>query len=178
METFLALLDLCAGNSPVAGEFLAQRPVTRSFDVFFDLRLNKRLSRDGEAGDLRRHGAHYDVIVMILETISSLWLLTAIAYTWPCLLVDKTQFCPKLDFVQPNWLLLNTTKFCWTKWILLHKVNVGDKKWILFEKSEFCWTKLNFDNKIIYVPHSVRITSFSQEKYVRMLLNIHNSLKW
>ena len=25
------------------GEFLAQRPVTRSFDVFFDLRLNKRL---------------------------------------------------------------------------------------------------------------------------------------
>ena len=33
---------LCAGNSP--GEFPAQRPVTRSFDVFFDLRLNKRLS--------------------------------------------------------------------------------------------------------------------------------------
>ena len=26
------------------GEFPAQRPVTRSFDVFFDLRLNKRLS--------------------------------------------------------------------------------------------------------------------------------------
>ena len=31
-------------NSPVTGEFPAQRPVTRSFDVFFDLRLNKRLS--------------------------------------------------------------------------------------------------------------------------------------
>ena len=28
----------------VPGEFPAQRPVTRSFDVFFDLRLNKRLS--------------------------------------------------------------------------------------------------------------------------------------
>ena len=26
-------------------EFPAQRPVTRSFDVFFDLRLNKRLSK-------------------------------------------------------------------------------------------------------------------------------------
>ena len=36
---------LCAGNSPVPGEFPAQRPVTRSFDVFFDLRLNKRLSK-------------------------------------------------------------------------------------------------------------------------------------
>ena len=44
METFSALLAICAGNSPVPGEFLAQRPVTRSFDVFFDLRLNKRLS--------------------------------------------------------------------------------------------------------------------------------------
>ena len=45
METFSALLALCAGNSPVSGEFPAQRPVARSFDVFFDLRLNKRLSK-------------------------------------------------------------------------------------------------------------------------------------
>ena len=45
METFSALLVICAGNSPVAGEFPAQRPVTRSFDVFFDLRFNKLLSK-------------------------------------------------------------------------------------------------------------------------------------
>ena len=45
MEAFSALLAICAGNSPVPGEFSAQRPVTRSFDVFFDLRLNKRLSK-------------------------------------------------------------------------------------------------------------------------------------
>ena len=45
MEKFSALLALCAGNSPVAGEFPAQRSVTRSFDVFYDLRLNKRLSK-------------------------------------------------------------------------------------------------------------------------------------
>ena len=44
METIFALLAICAGNSPVPGEFPAHRPVTRSFDVFFDLRLNKRLS--------------------------------------------------------------------------------------------------------------------------------------
>ena len=43
METFSALLVLCVGNSPVTGEFPSQRPVTRSFDVFFDPRLNKRL---------------------------------------------------------------------------------------------------------------------------------------
>ena len=45
METFSALLALCAGNAPVSGEFPTQRPVTRSFDVFFDLRLNKRLNK-------------------------------------------------------------------------------------------------------------------------------------
>ena len=36
METFSALLPLCAGNSPVTGV---------EFDVFFDLRLNKGLSK-------------------------------------------------------------------------------------------------------------------------------------
>ena len=45
METFTALLAICAGNSPVPGEFPLQKPVTWSFDVFFDLRLNKRLSK-------------------------------------------------------------------------------------------------------------------------------------
>ena len=45
METFSALLALCEGNSPVTGEFPSQRPVTRSLDVFFDLRLNKGLSK-------------------------------------------------------------------------------------------------------------------------------------
>ena len=45
METFSALLTRCVENSPVTGEFPAQRPVTRGVDVFFDLRLNKRLSK-------------------------------------------------------------------------------------------------------------------------------------
>ena len=41
MEIFSVLLALCAGNSPVTGEFPAQNPVMRSFDVFFDLRIEK-----------------------------------------------------------------------------------------------------------------------------------------
>ena len=45
METFSALLTLCAGNSPVTGELPSQRSVTQSFDVFFDLRPNKQLSK-------------------------------------------------------------------------------------------------------------------------------------
>ena len=61
-----ALLAICAGNSPVTGEFPAQRPVTQSFDVFFDLCLNwmNDWVNNREAGDLRRHRAHYDVTIM------------------------------------------------------------------------------------------------------------------
>ena len=43
MEPLSALLALCAGN--VTGEFPSQRPVMRSFDVFFDLRLITQLSK-------------------------------------------------------------------------------------------------------------------------------------
>ena len=45
MEAFSALLVLCDGNPPVTGGFPLQRPVTRSFEFFFDLLLNKRLSK-------------------------------------------------------------------------------------------------------------------------------------
>ena len=49
METFPALLALCGGNPPVIGGFPSQRPVTWSFDVFFDLRLNKQLSKQSKS---------------------------------------------------------------------------------------------------------------------------------
>ena len=45
METFSALLAICSGNSPVRGEFPTQMAVTQSFDVSFDLHLNKRLRK-------------------------------------------------------------------------------------------------------------------------------------
>ena len=45
MEKFSALLTLCVGKSPVTREFPSQMPVTRSFDVFFVLHPNKRLSK-------------------------------------------------------------------------------------------------------------------------------------
>ena len=65
VETFSALLVLCAGNSPPPGEFPAQRPVTRNFDVsLICARINDWVN-NGVAGDLRRHRAHYDVIVIV-----------------------------------------------------------------------------------------------------------------
>ena len=53
---------------PVTGEFPSQRPVTRSFDVFrlmYTWTNDKANHRD--ADDLRRHRAHYDVTVMIMN---------------------------------------------------------------------------------------------------------------
>ena len=45
METFSASVAICAGNSLVPGEFPAQKPMTRNFDVFIDLLPNKRLTQ-------------------------------------------------------------------------------------------------------------------------------------
>ena len=73
METVSALLAICAGNSPVPGEFPTQRPVTRSFYVFFDQRLNKQLSKQPWGWWLSRYRAHYDVTVMY-EALEQVWL--------------------------------------------------------------------------------------------------------
>ena len=45
METFYALLALCAGNSLVTGEFPSQRSVTWSFDVYFDVSKHKMFNK-------------------------------------------------------------------------------------------------------------------------------------
>ena len=57
------------------GGFPSQRPVTRSLDVFFHVRLDKRLSKNRDAGNLRRHHAHYDVTVMT-QYIVLQWYVT------------------------------------------------------------------------------------------------------
>ena len=71
METFSALLAICAGNSSVTGEFPAQRPVTRSFEVFLICARINGWVNNSEAGNLRRFHAHCDVIVMFQVKIST-----------------------------------------------------------------------------------------------------------
>ena len=91
MEIFSVLLALCAGNSLVTDEFPSQRPVTWSFDVFFDLCLNKRLSKQ-----LRHRW---------LEMPScSLWhhcnvLVTSLIYVLPWSWLCGRQYCAILDHV-------------------------------------------------------------------------------
>ena len=69
METFSTLLAICAGNSPVTGEFHTQRPVTWSFDFFY-LRLNRRLNKQSWGWWFETlDRAHYAVIVMNMKTL-------------------------------------------------------------------------------------------------------------
>ena len=56
-------------ESPVTAGFPSQRLVTRSFEVFFDLHLNKRLC-NRDTSDLRRPSAHYDVTVLNLYPLN------------------------------------------------------------------------------------------------------------
>ena len=87
METFSALLAICAGNSPVPGEFPTQRPVTRGFDVFFDLRLNKRLGKQSWGWlfetlscPLWRH--HNETRQSWLSHNTMAWLLGISSHAW------------------------------------------------------------------------------------------------
>ena len=67
MEAFSTLLALCVGNSLVTGEFPTQRPMAQSFDVFFDLCLNKQLSKQSWGWWFEMYCAHYDVTVILKD---------------------------------------------------------------------------------------------------------------
>ena len=100
METFSALLAICAGNSPVPGEFPAQRPTTQSFDVLFDLRLNKRLSKQS-------WGWWFEALSRPLwrhrNDSMCLWLHQGLS-------LSSNQLCPS-DKVFSGWLCLNQKLF-------------------------------------------------------------------
>ena len=97
---FSTLLAICAGNSQVTGELPAQRPVTRSFGVFFDLRLNKRLSKQSWGWwfeTLSRPLWRHSNVSANLETIISRALSLLIRFmgpTWGPSGADRTHVGP------------------------------------------------------------------------------------
>ena len=101
--------------------------MTRSFDVFFDLRLNKQLSKQSW-GDLRRHRAHYDVTVLCAgqefvhhRLTSNQWR----AISW--------------------WLLENATKFAWLYiWFMIDTADM-----LMFM---FCTLAMRRPSKLSTIP--------------------------
>ena len=119
METFSALLAICAGNSPVTGEFPAQRPVTRSFDFFFDLHMNKRLSKQSwgwwfetPSRSLCRHCNEYVLNVQYLIYYSGNKAGALVMASWSnksLLKYDTCLLILKEGIQLPNVLLWNWT---------------------------------------------------------------------
>ena len=68
-ETFSALLVLCEWNSGRRWIPPTQRPVTRSFDVFFDLRLNKHLERNHKGNIRILTESHLNILLMSLNSL-------------------------------------------------------------------------------------------------------------
>ena len=81
MDTFSALLAICVGNSPASGEFPIQGQwrgalMFSLICVWINNWVNNRV-----AGDLRRHGAHCDVIVIYCMCLK---LCACVSVTKPC----------------------------------------------------------------------------------------------
>ena len=84
------LLAFCAGNSPVTGEFPAQRSVKQSFEVFFDLHLKQQLSKqwahlwfETPSCSLWRHCYEGELWFFFFVFFSSnLWPIFSIASTY------------------------------------------------------------------------------------------------
>ena len=116
IETFSVLLAICAGNSLVSGEFPAQRPVTRSFDVFFDLCPNKRLSKqlwgwwfETPSGSLWRHSNDHELPsapTSVCATLSKILNAPSVEFyafkAWRNMIDIKGVF--STDFFQPLFI--------------------------------------------------------------------------
>ena len=112
METFSALLALCAGNSPVTSEFPAQRPVTRSFDVFLHLRLDKWFSKQSWgwwfATSSRTLWLHCNDIARDMETI----------YTLFCINFHQCQWISR-KYIDELITLTSASQEMWSPFVLL-----------------------------------------------------------
>ena len=134
METFSALLAICAGNSPGTGEFPAQKPVTRSFDVSFDLRLNKRLSKQSW-GWWFEALSHYDVTVMSRRVLHIRCLHRATKFVFPNSDQLRMLLSVRLVGKRSARFMFPSNKYSWNimnKWMNKHLWfwvrNISDKK--------------------------------------------------
>ena len=113
-KQFSALLAICAGNSPVTGEFPIQRPVTRSFDVSFDLRPINGWVNNLKACDLRHQRAHYDVTVMHAFHITGFLLGESTGLRWiPITKVQQWESAMFFLIVRLNRLLEKQVHYRW-----------------------------------------------------------------
>ena len=141
METFSASLAICAGNSPVPGEFPTQRPVTRSFDVYFDLHPNERLSKQSWgwwyetlSWSLWRH-CNDGVIHKCIRPLSIICIMKILC-TWKKCLQEDTII---LAFTKRVRCLIYNERIC-----------------VLLKKGVFYWTSksaISVEKQVLFFLH-------------------------
>ena len=104
-----ALLALCEGNSLLTGEFPSQRPVTRIFDVFFDLRLNTPLTKPSKLRWLGTPRANYGVSV-IKKTKRCIPLQSIVYLEFPTLQIAFFANKPDIKMMAIYFDIQNTCK--------------------------------------------------------------------
>ena len=171
METFSALLASCAGNSSVTGEFPTERPVTRSFDVFFDLHLNKRLSKqlwgwwfETPSCPLWRHCNE----LRSSESKQNLqWSICIYIYTYTyiyiCVFVTRRHMHSIIYYknifccigINRIWSTAYSTnrQFPWNTTVNLNLITVCGRSWVLHSEST---KQLNIKK----YPHSIKATQY------------------
>ena len=152
METFSTLLALCAGNSSVTGEFPSQRPVTQSSYIFFELRLNKQLSKqlwvwwfEMPSRSLWRHCDEW----MGNRAWIAMWQKSGLWNSLIFLELDREIWIWLISY--PSWLLRSETKYCGNpaNWqlpikaaIIIHcVVSLGHQIYFLLHARPFCYLK-------------------------------------
>ena len=142
METFSALLAICAGNSVVTGESPAQRPVTWSFGVFFDLRLTRRLSKqwwgwwfETPACPLWRHRYDSGITAAVIEPLRLIDMVIWV-HSGVCHLIINGVLYMKLSYRCPK-----RNKLIQRQYLLTHRRNQSPRFTvkIIWKLDGSCW---------------------------------------
>ena len=181
MDTFSVLLTLCAGNSPVTSEFPSQRPVMWIFYVFFDLHLNKRLSKKPCSCFLRCHCTHYDVTVMYIFWMKvyfggNLVILFKGSYCYfleVSIAISKKKLLNILERRHLNFLVNTGDNYC-SKWYWVHH---GAWAYYILKKLLIlsgwnCW-----DDWIVYIFRRAPLI-FLEKKTVKIFLDEAIDISW
>ena len=184
METFSALLALCAGKSPVTGEFSA-RPVTRSFGISFELCLYKRFSKQSwgwwfetPSYPLWRHCNEQELSIQVylkcpVKRILKMRVTKFVEFIARALFITvgfivQMTFSNKCFWIKSHCISLDRylsrhLKHCWPK--PLTQYGVGWNRMPLGESSCVCVVELNFCVSYVYLNWQY-IHFFSQNQNI------------
>ena len=159
----------------VTGEFPVQRPMMRTFDVSFDLRLKKSWVNDREAGDFIRDRAHYDAIVMNDVGASDIigWL---VSNTWNIYQINSDYAFFKIKIKAARYCNIINVRYLASKptalFIFVDKIYDRIQTWVVWDRKYIHLTQWGRD-KMATVSQTTLSNAFSLIKLLEFRLRFH-----